>query len=460
MTTNNNKLIHEVLDGFQKAKGRCAVRAYKPINAIELAFHVIMKFWDKSPSEKVLIVIYNDIKRQDIKDLFEANMTSMDNIDILSAVYLKPSYKYNYRLIITIGLNDNIDIIDYLLTQCKFLLCLLTAYNKKITFFSELSKLLPIINTNITQEVIRRENIYSPVKETCISVELEGEDRKEYDKCTDFINTSMAVFGDFENITRCKQGDVGAGISASEFRYQLAKANGWNETMDMTIDFNRQVDTVFNPNTLYERACTAYNIMKTRRDLVTDGTAKFIKIKEIIEANPQKKIIVLSKRGEYAAKVTKYLNNEGILCLDYHDEIEHEVATDENDNIILVKSGKDKGKPKIIAAQAICNKNLKRFNEDKVNVLSIKEFSNKDITCDVDILIITSCLCDWIYNIKDRFTNMRFTSIPNEVYRIFFMETVDDVSHTRWKKLSFHETIYQNAPVSIKYDEISGDVII
>ena len=182
-------------------------------------------------------------------------------------------------------------------------------------------------------------------------------DKKEYDKQTAFINNSMTVIGNIENIKRIKCGDYKLNLSAAEVRYNIAKSNGWSENLDMSIPFNKQIDEIYNPNALLERVCTIYEIMKNRRDLVTDNKNKLPVILDIINRHPDKQFVVISKRGEFAAEITKYLNNNNIKCGDYHDNIESAIAVDDNGVPILIKSGKDKGKPKIVCSQAISSSN-------------------------------------------------------------------------------------------------------
>jgi hypothetical protein len=200
--------------------------------------------------------------------------------------------------------------------------------------------------------------------------------------------------------------------------------------------------------------------MKQRRDIVTDGVVKFAKIKDIIVKNPNKKIIIVSQRGEYANKVTQYLKSEGIKCLDYHDCIDDKIDTDEYGNEILIKSGKEKGKVKIIGAQAQSTKNLIKYNTNQCNILSIKSHSNTKLKAACDIMIITSCLCDNIYDIKKRFKDLSFLSMPNKVYRIYFKQTIEDVRKMNWKPLSIHTLILDEPDGEITYDASSGDVIL
>lgn len=65
--------------------------------------------------------------------------------------------------------------------------------------------------------------------------------------------------------------------------------------------------------------------------ICSDNVCKLERIVEIIKDNPDKRFLIISKRGEYAATVTKYINDKlGEICGDYHDKIEDKVLVDDN----------------------------------------------------------------------------------------------------------------------------------
>ena len=63
-----------------------------------------------------------------------------------------------------------------------------------------LNNTLPIIITSISKEDAVKAKRFSPVEEHRIAIELDDNDKKEYDKQTAFINNSMTVIGNIENI--------------------------------------------------------------------------------------------------------------------------------------------------------------------------------------------------------------------------------------------------------------------
>lgn len=48
-------------------------------------------------------------------------------------------------------------------------------------------------------------------------------------------------------------------------KYALAYSNGWSTDMDKFIEFNWQIDELYNPNTLEERDIAVFNITNLRK---------------------------------------------------------------------------------------------------------------------------------------------------------------------------------------------------
>ena len=338
-----DKLINQVVDGFQHFKGKASVYCFSKDVIPELLYHIITKLTQKHKDASIFIVVDCYNTRKSIIDYFKEHNVREDtgyNIKCLSVDYIKDKYRYSYALTITVGVNDNFAIINKLCSESKFTLCVLTENIMNNNFITNVRNILPCIDTADLDIAIRHDNIYSPVEEHRYGVDLSDDDRELYNKYTDYITTSISIFGDLSNIEKCKKGDNKLGISAANFRNTVAHENGWREDLDTNVPFMKQIDDIYNPNILFERACTFYTIAKQRRDLVCDNEAKLEVIRNICLDNKDKKILIISKRGEYAAKVTKYLNKcLDLRCGDYHDCIEDAITTDEMGIPILVKSG-------------------------------------------------------------------------------------------------------------------------
>lgn len=460
---SKDKLINQVVDGFQRLKGKASVYCFSKDVIPELLYHIITRLTQKYKDASIFIVVDCYDTRKNIIGYLKENNIREDtgyNIRCLSVDYVREQYKYSYALTITVGVNDNFSILNKLYRESKFTLSILTKNIMDNNFINNVRNILPCIDTADLDIAIRHDNIYSPVEEHRYGVELSDDDRELYNKYTDYITTCISIFGDLSNIEKCKKGDDKLGISATDFRNTVAHENGWREDLDTNISFMKQIDDIYNPNILFERACTFYTIAKQRRDLVCDNDAKFEVIKNICLDNKDKKILIISKRGEYAAKITKYLNeNSDIKCGNYHDCIEDAIAVNDIGIPILVKSGVNKGKPRVIGAQAQSSLNERRFNAGVINVLSIKSASNVKLKIACDIVIFTSSLCDNIIEVKSRFTDVVFNGVPTKTFRIYCNSTIENDKLNKEKENTLF-TIINETENNVLYDENSGDIIL
>lgn len=457
---NKDKIINKVINQFQKLKGKASMYCFSTNIIPELIHNIIFKLSNKNSSILIVVDSYNT--RKSVLNYIENNPIDNSNyaINCFSWEYIKQNYRYNYDLTIIIGVNNCFEVIDKLTKESKFTLAILTKNIMDNVFINKIRTILGDINIAGLESIEELEYIYSPVEEHRYGVELSDEDRKSYNKYTDYINTCISIFGDLSNIEKCKKGDDKLNISAAEFRNAIAKENGWNEQLDTTIPFMKQIDDVYNPNTLFERACNFYTIAKQRRDLVCDNEAKLEIIKQICIDNPDKKIIIISKRGEFAAKVTKYLNeNSNVKCGDYHDCIEDTIALDDHGKPIIVKSGVNKGNPRVLGAQAQSTLNEKRFNDGIIKVLSIKSSSNTKLKTACDLAILTSSLCDNIIDVKKRFINTKFGDGFIRTYRIYCYGTIENEKLNKEKESNI-VSIVDETEKNITIDENSGDIVL
>lgn len=464
MQNIKNKFFKQVIDGFQNNKGKASIYCFEKSIIPELVYNIITPFSKKHLNEKIFIVVDKYETRRIIKNFLDnknINEENGYNIKILSSSYIKLNYSYCYKLIITIGVNNELDIIKHLNYNSTFMFTILTENIMNNDFITSVRNILPSINTINIDNYIKSDLIYSPVEEHRYGVDISDNDRLLYNKYTDYINTSISIFGDLSAIEKCKNGDSDRNISAVEFRNSIAYNNGWSESLDNNIEFMKKIDEIYNPNSLFERACNFYTITKQRRDLVCDNNAKLEIIKNICLENKDKKILIISKRGEYAAKVTKYLNENLDIkrCGDYHDCIEDNIATDEYGNTIFVKSGANKGKIKIIGSQAQSTLNEKRFNLQLINILSIKSSSNVKLKIACDLVIFTSPLCDNIIDVKKRFTNIEFDNFNIVTYRIYCNDTMEQNKFIKEKEFT-NIKIINDTENFIEYDENSGNIIL
>ena len=362
-----------------------------------------------------------------------------DNIKILTHTYVNSRYNYNYDISIVVGVNEWNLSCNTVFNHARFKLMILTEKTIDTSMLTKIYNNIPPIDNILNSSGMRA---ILPVEEHREQILFTSqEDITNYDKYTEFITQTIQVFGNLDNI-KCARNGTQDGRSAIQYITEIAEYNGWSADMDMTNPFSKQIDECYNPLVLAERVKTFYNIVRERMLICSDNVSKLNRIVEIIKDNPNKKFLIISKRGEYAATITKYINDKlGEICGDYHDKIEDKVLVDSNGVPVLYKSGVYKGKPRIVKSKAISTLNLKSFNDGLLRVLSIKNSSAASLKTSVDEWIITSPLCDIITELIYRYNNVTCNQSKLKVYKLYMAGTIEEASLKKEKLSTNHEVI-------------------
>lgn len=418
-------------------KGHGTIHCLRPMQYTNMILVILKRMLAKKENLKVFICVDSYNTRKDIIETLNANDINQDHITILSEDYVNAKYTYSYDLAIFVGLEKYSLYVNAVGVKSNFHLFLITKNIINAEQLAEIYKHYPAVNVKLNSNEINAVNLSSPVEECRIGCLFEHADKIEYDKYTEFITQCFNIFGDFDSIQKARIGDTKLGISAADFRNQLALNNGWSAELDMTSGFNRQIDECYNPNILLDKATLCYEIIRKRSNLVTDNDAKLSTILDIIKEHPDKQIMIVSKRGEFAAKITEYLEENGIIAGDYHDKIEPRVLVDNNGVPVLHKSGANKGKPRIIKSKAISSANEQLFQQGRLRVLSIKNSSSDELKINVDMWILTSPLCDEVNALKYRFNGVVFNGSPHLIYKVYMQGTIEETKLLQCKPNKF-----------------------
>ena len=98
--------------------------------------------------------------------------------------------------------------------------------------------------------MINTSRIYSPVAEYKHPVKLYLEDDELSKKYDNYIRDTINIFGDLKQIEYCRSGNSATHQSAMDCKYAVAYRNDWFTCMDKSIEFNRQIDELYNQNIL------------------------------------------------------------------------------------------------------------------------------------------------------------------------------------------------------------------
>lgn len=443
--------------GSKEYKGIGTINCIPPVDYCEIISRIISLMRNKNDNIKILIVTDNWKRRTEIVDGLKNHNINIDTINILTHTYVNSRYNYSYDISIVVGVNEWNLSCNTVFNHARFKLMIITKDAIDTAKLKEIYTNIPPINDNISSSSINAMRALLPVEEHREPILFVNQDDiANYDKYTEFITQTIQVFGNLDNI-KCARSGTPDGRSAMQYITEIAEYNGWSNNMDMTNPFSEQIDKCYNPIVLSERVKTFYNIVRERTLLCSDNVCKLDRIVEIVKDNPDKKFIIISKRGEYAATITKYINDKlGEICGDYHDKIDDKVLVDSNGIPVLYKTGSQKGKPRIIKSKAISTLNLKAFNDGLLRVLSIKNSSNTELETSVDEWIITSPLCDTIDELIYRYNGINCNQSKLKVHKLYISGTIEEAALKK-EKLSPNHQIIENVNSNIcaqNFDDI------
>ena len=433
-------IFKNAVESWRINKGVGTMLCPAPLNNKIPVLLILQRIYSNSSTCKTTIIVNNFNDRIDLIEFLTQQEDEENNkefktlldkkfIHIITRSFLDSGRYCSYPFL---GILYNIESFDSTLqswiTNCKFKLIIL---NKLLDSQDErisLSKICPILN-EFKQNEMDELRTSRPVEEMLIGVDIptDSENYKLLEYYNKEITTTLNIFDNFDNIKRARIGDAQLNMSSSEFCNRIAYENGWNDHLDMNIEYNQEIDRIFNPNKLNERANQFYEIIRLRSQLLTDFDGKLDKIYEICKKHENEKILIISKRGEFAAKVTTYLNNmfDKVVCGDYHNKVENVILRNFDGSPVLVKSGVNKGKPKEIGYKAQMTLNQSKFNEGKINIISTSNSPDKNLSINVDIVIITSPLCEDIKSYLYRLSKVNYTGDNIKLYSIFCKSTIE-----------------------------------
>lgn len=468
--TNPGEIFENAINHWRDAKGIGTAVIGHPLNDKLMVLGVLQRMYVRSPTLNTVIITNSFSERQTITEFLTQQEDSEENneefrklitsgkIKVFTDSYIKSCKISTYPLLCIWYRPDNIceEILDYV-SNCKFKLIVM---NKFLTNYEDISKIYqvaPLLN-DFKQAEIEAIRLSTPVEETQIGIDIPADDNvsellRYYDE---YIATSLNIFGSFEIMQQANVGNQQLNISSTQICYQIAKENGWNEHLNMNIEFNIEIDRLYNPNNLKERSSKTYEIIRERSKLLSDFNGKLDVILDIVRKNNDKKILIINKRGEFASVVTDFLNtfSETDICGNYHDKVDNIPAVTFTGEPVYYKSGARKGERKMMGVKAQKTLNVERFNNDLINVLSTNNSPDKDLAIDVDVVIITSPMCEDIKSYMYRLSKIYFRSKHIELYSLYCRNTSEQKMIER-KSLSDNH----NVKISI-VDENNSDFIV
>ena len=383
---------------------------------------IVADFVDKDKVTDYLLhksePVHSNVYSKLITEGFIKILTVGEATDIFSHLYPNLVVIYNPKecLYCYVGLLD----------KAKFKLVL--SSNLFTGKLEQLNNLVPRVGS-YNQASIDEIRSSRPVKEVLVPLVIDEDSnlKKKLDYYNKEISTAIAIFGDFETIKMARLGNSSTNSSSMAVCYNIARQNGWNENLDMTIQFNVEIDELYSPNALKERASGIYEIIRNRSLTLASSDEKLSYILKIIEDNIDKNILIINKHGDFANEVTKYINDNTHYdsCYNYHDKVENIHAIDDNGNEVLIKSGINKGKPKMLGVKSQKNLAQKLMNKGAIHVLSTNAAPDKDLAVNIDVVVITSPLCDTIETYLYRLSKVEFAK-EVQLYTLYYKGSLEE----------------------------------
>ncbi len=457
-----NKINENLQNDFVANKGKGIVFAYPPLNIGNVLLGTIGRLILKRPDEKILIVIGEYRYKEEILKSIK------ERVDLQQAVYienhlqfLSQSYAFTKLYLYTVNILVGIESPEFIkksYTESKFTLSIITNPALRLNILNSIRSIMPVLNIGVAENDLQSAKINTPVKEYRHPVYFTEEEQAQYNKYSSFIKDSMTVFGEFENVEYCRNGNKVTGASYMQCCTELAYQNGWNSELDMSVEFNVQIDRIYNPNAIHERAQLIYNITRERKNFVCNAPEKIKEIIKIVKANPYKGIVIVSKSGDFANEIAEALTKANYPCGLYHNEIPSSLMPDENGEPIKYKSGINKGKPKLFKADALSTYWAQCYAYGNPHILSMKASSDPKLDINIDMVIFTTTLVDDIFKFKARFRNCKFPEATTEIHRIYVANTIEENSMYNERPTNLITLCETDAVGDISINEETGEI--
>ena len=443
-----------------------------PFDALRPLLYILPQLYNKSPTTNVVIIVKDFADRSSI----ESYLTTLNN-EVWNNSFRTVIHNGNLRILTTEYAAEHINDYSPLLTiiynpsifhfvhiamieKSKFKLVILNKLldNKTMDDFYTVAPSIGNFSQNVIDEV--RSN--RPVKECLVGLTIvpDSELDKEMNYYNREISTALAIFGNFDNIKYARLGNSATNCSSMMICDAIARTNGWDNHLDMSSQFNRDIDKLYSPAAIKERADNIYNIVRERSTKLASSKDKLSNILDIVNDNSDKNILIINKYGEFANLVTDYLNDKSgkRICANCHDKVDNVPAVDDYGNPILVKSGAKKGQPKLLGVIAQKKLAQKLMNTHKINVISCGASPDKSLDVDIDLVIITSPLCDTIESYFYRLSKVHFS---NEVllYTLFYKGTLEE-KKLEDRTIPANHTIINDFDRNVKVDNNNDYCIV
>lgn len=404
-----NEIFTTAIEEWRTNKGIGTAFVPTTLNDKIMVLGVLQGIYSRSPTCSTLIVVDSFGERTDLVEFLTnqeddngnndefKRLINNKNIKILTSDFIEKRFHTVSPFICILYRVSKLNTeVSYLFKNSRFKLAIINKFLATSDENALLYKEAPVLKC-FSNEVLQQARMSTPVEEMVIPLELDAdsEDSKLLKHYNEYITTSLNIFNSFDVIHKAYAGDKENNISSVTICNNIAKENGWSDNLDMSVEYNRQIDELYNPISIKERAFNTYEMIRLRQNLIVSNKIKLKAILDFVNEHKDEKILIVSKRSQFAKEVTDYINNlsETNICGDYHDCLEPIPATTIDGAAIYVKSGKNKGERKMMASQRQKTLNVEKFKRGDIRVLSTNATPNRDLDIKIDCILFSSTTC-------------------------------------------------------------------
>lgn len=236
-----------------------------------------------------------------------------------------------------------------------------------------------------------------------VGLDFDYEEKRVYTDLTENINNTIRIFknkaerinylfkqetglsielvdNDFDLIKACKLGkqytanitEKPVHVHSEVIRNMLASIMGWSKDLDLSNDYNKQLDMYWNPDNILSRVESYLNSVDKRISLYGNNKSKRSAVDYII-SKIKSKAIILSNDNDFIEYVGSKEN-----CMPYYKNIPSRSLLDDEGNPYTYKKGMKKGENKVFGEIGILKEAIRKYSEDKINVIATKEIANSE----------------------------------------------------------------------------------
>ena len=276
-----------------------------------------------------------------------------------------------------------------------------------------LKKYVPIIDT-ISESVAIANNWISKFVEYNYVLPMEKADAEIYTLYTRHIKETFEIFdgaaqwlnntkfgdynirftfnSDYDVIKACQYGAnliTGKKLRGKEVAELYAMSKGWSNNLDLSIQYNENLNNFYSPINLIERVKKFNHFVKLRNELINDNSTKLVAITNILNLRPTEKVMIFTESINFAEIVNEVINNNNLgKSAVYHSQIKKQAFIDPMTGDYIRKVN---GEIKEVGKTVIKRKLIEGFRANKLNILvSVKSLDEGFDISDVTMIIISS----------------------------------------------------------------------